>query len=288
MNVGEVIQAVIRKTGVTPFPEGKTADRLMAGSPEQQVTRIGSTFMATVDVIRRARERGVDLIITHEPTWFTGADDTDWLREDPVYQEKKKLIEESGIAIWRFHDYMHFDREDGIYRGFDLETGWAAYRMPPASPEEAVMSGISFDGCYEIPETTLEGLAIFLQETFHMQDMRYIGDPAMPVRRVGVLPGGGSLGLGVESMPMQLMYRRNLDVILCGDLTEWTLPAYTRDAFQLGKNRAILVLGHERSEEAGMKHLGAWLTDILPDITVDFLDAEEPFATFHHSVSKEV
>ena len=287
MKVNEVIQAVTRKTGVAPFPEGKTADILIAGDPDQQVTRIGSSFMATVDVIRRARALGCDMIITHEPTWFTGADDTGWVSGDPVYLEKKKLLDKSGIAVWRFHDYMHMDREDGIYRGFDLETGWARYRMPPAAPEEAVMPGIPFDGCYEIPETTLAGLAAFLQKTFSMRFMRYIGNPDMPVRRVGVLPGGGSLGLGVESMPMQLMHRRNLDVILCGDLTEWTLPAYVRDAAQLGMGKAILVLGHERSEEAGMKHLGAWLADILPGIPVDFLDAEEPFETFR-SEEREV
>ena len=215
MKVREVIETVIRATEVRPFPEGKTCDVLIAGDPEKEVRRIGSTFMATVDVIRRAKEENVDLIITHEPTWFTGGDSLSWVDGDPVYLAKKKLVDESGIAIWRFHDYMHFAREDG----------WRLYRMPSLPADQAVMPGIRFDGCYEIPETTLRGLASFLQETFSMPDIRYIGDPEMPVRRVGVLPGGGSLGLGIEQMPMQLMARRNLDVLLCGDLTEWTLPA---------------------------------------------------------------
>ena len=52
MNVREVIQTVIRATEVRPFPEGKTCDVLIAGDPEKEVRRIGSTFMATVDVIR--------------------------------------------------------------------------------------------------------------------------------------------------------------------------------------------------------------------------------------------
>ena len=287
MNVKEVVSTIIRFTEVSPFPEGKTCDILISGSWDQEVTRIGSTFMATVDVIRRAIEEKVDFLITHEPTWFTGRDDDSWVREDPVFLEKKKLLEDSGIALWRFHDYMHFATEDGIYRGFDRETGWRFYRLPPAPPAEQIMPGIRFDGCYEIPETTLAGLAAFLQKTFRMPYMRYIGDPQMPVRRVGVLPGGGSLGLGVEQMPMQLMFRRNLDVLLCGDLTEWTLPAYVRDAVQLGMCRAILVLGHERSEEPGMKHLGAWLSRSLPEIPVVFLDSEEPFGTFHQDLEKE-
>ena len=110
-----------------------------------------------------------------------------------------------------------------------------------------------------------------------MQVVQIIGDPDMQVSRVGVLPGGGSLGLGTEYMPMRYMRLRNADVLICGDITEWTLPAYARDAYQLGFHRAILVLGHERSEEPGMKHLVNWLSEITGAIPVVFLDAEEPF-----------
>ena len=91
------------------------------------------------------------------------------------------------------------------------------------------------------------------------------------------MPGGGSLGLGSENMPMRLMAARDLDLIICGEITEWTLPAYVRDATQLGFAKAILVLGHERSEEPGMKHLGDWMKSIVGDIEVVFIDSEEPF-----------
>ena len=76
-----------------------------------EVKGVVSTFMATVDVIRQAIDLGANFIITHEPTWFSGADDTEWLSDDPVYLEKKKLIKEHQIAIWRFHDHMHMDVE---------------------------------------------------------------------------------------------------------------------------------------------------------------------------------
>ena len=47
------------------------------------------------------------------------------------------------------------------------------------------------------------------------------------------MPGGGSLGLGSEHMPMEWMREAKLDVILCGEVTEWTLPAYVRDVRSL-------------------------------------------------------
>lgn len=110
-----------------------------------------------------------------------------------------------------------------------------------------------------------------------MPTIRLIGNPDMAVERVALMPGGGSLGLGSEHMPMDWMRTMKLDVILCGEVTEWTLPAYVRDAYQLGIAKAIVILGHERSEEWGMKHLGAWMQSITDDIPVVFLDAGETF-----------
>lgn len=271
MTVQQIINLMIKKTGMEPLPVDKTCDRLITGNPDMEVKKIASTFMATVDMIRKAIDKNVNFIITHEPTWFTGMDSTEWIQSDPVYLEKKRLLEEHQIAVWRFHDHMHMGTEDGIYRGFDLETGWAKYRIP--NPED--LKG--FCVCYEIPETTIAGLADFFKKCIGMEVVQIVGDPQMPVSRVGVMVGGGSLGLGIEELPMKLMLQNQLDLAVCGDITEWTLSAYIRDAAALGMRKGMLVLGHERSEEAGMKYLGEWMKDIVPETEVIFLDAGEPF-----------
>ena len=187
MTVKELVDKIIEKTGVTPLPEEKTSDHLMTGSWDMEVKGVVSTFMATVDVIRQAIDLGANFIITHEPTWFSGADDTEWLSDDPVYLEKKKLVKEHNIAIWRFHDHMHMSHEDGIYRGFDEELDWAKYRV--AGTGELGW----FGAIYELPETTLEELAHFFQKKMDMKVVQLVGDPKMPVKRVSVLVGGGSL-----------------------------------------------------------------------------------------------
>ena len=271
MTVQEVIDGMIQKTGLTPLPYEKTCDHLMTGHADMEVTKIATTFMATVEVIEQAIAAGVNFIITHEPTWFTGKDDTDWLLDDPVYQKKKSLIDKHQIAIWRFHDHMHIGHEDGIYRGFEKETGWDAYRIKGAPGME------HFGGCYELPETTLAQLCDYFKTTLEMDVIQIVGNPEMKVRRVGVLVGGGSLGLGIEELPMQFMHNNNLDLVICGDITEWTLCSYVRDAAALGLNKGMLVLGHERSEEMGMKYLGEWMKDFTKDIEIQFIDAKEPF-----------
>ena len=271
MTVKEVVDGIIKKTGLEPLPHNKTCDHLMSGSYDMEVTKIVTTFMATVEVIKEAIEIGANLIITHEPTWFTGIDKTDWLENDPVYHKKKQLIDQNNIAIWRFHDHMHMGDEDGIYRGFDKEIGWTEYKISnPGTLNH-------FGTCYEIPETTLERLCNFFKDKLDMKVIQIVGNPNMKVRRVSVLVGGGSLGLGREELPMVLMNENNLDLLICGEITEWTTSAYVRDAADLGLNKGMLVLGHERTEEPGMKHLGLWMQDIVPNIEILFVDSKEPF-----------
>ena len=271
MTVQNIIDEIIKKTGVEKLPDDQTCDHIMTGSADMEVTKIVTTFMATVDVINEAIKIGANFIITHEPTWFTGKDDTKWVEQDPVYLEKKKLIEDHKITIWRFHDHMHMGKEDGIYRGFQIETNWKQYIIE--GPENFKHYG----ECYQIPKTSLRQLCEFFKKILPMEVIQIVGNPEMSVERVGVLVGGGSLGFGREELPMELLHQNNLDLVICGDIVEWTISAYVRDAVSLGHNKGMLILGHERSEEMGMKYLGDWMADITGPIEVHFVDSKEPF-----------
>ena len=271
MKVKDVIEKILVKTGAERLPQDQTCDVLVAGNEEAEVTKIVSTFMATVGVIEKAIAQGANLIITHEPTWYTGGDQIDWLETDPVYLAKKKLIDEHQLNIWRFHDHMHMATDDLIYTGFDEELGWGQYAL--------TLDGhlATFGQSYQLPKTSLRDLSLALKNKLGMDVIQIVGKPEMTVERVGVLVGGGSLGLGVESRPMELMESQQLDLVICGDITEWTLSAYINDAAALGLNKGMLVLGHERSEEMGMKHLVPWLQELELGCDVVFIDAEEPF-----------
>lgn len=264
--VQEVIDKILLDMCGGPKFE-KTCDIISVGSPENKVTGIVTTFMATYDVIQEAIRLGANFIITHEPTWFTGMDETEWCREDSVYLAKRKYLEENNITVWRLHDHMHLGSDtDYIYAGLLNEIGWREY-LQTDEKEPWV---------YVIPETTVGELAEFFKQKLNMNTVQIVGSPEMKVRRVGILVGGGSLGFGVEAMPMQVMERNGLDLMIVGDITEWTICAYINDAYQMGFNRAMLTLGHERSEEAGMKHLAPWLQERC-SVPVTFVDAKEPF-----------
>lgn len=261
----------------------RTCDIYTSGSPDSEVTGIVTTFMATVDVIKKAVELGSNMIITHEPTYFTGWDTTDWLLGDPVYLEKKRLMDENNIVIWRYHDKMHMCNPDGIYEGLLKELDWEKYKpeLPPRvgglNSDENMDFAAAFNDYYDIPETTLKELAEYFKAKLHMKVVQIVGDPGMSCSRIGILVGGGSLGLGMEEMPMKVMQAKNIDVMVCGEITEWTLCAYVNDARMLGFNKALLVIGHERSEEWGMKYMTQWLRPLVNSLPVTFVDATEPF-----------
>lgn len=265
MKVKEIIEAINKKSGNVQLE--MTCDILVAGNEDMEVKGIATTFMATIDVIEKAISEGVNFIITHEPTYYTGLDKEDWLVKDPIYIKKKKLIEENNIAIWRFHDRMHIGNSDLIYDGLIKELEWGKY----------LNKDYQFPHIYKIPKTTLKELAKFFKEKLEMDVIQIVGSEDTICENVGILVGGGSLGLGVEEMPMQLMNEHNLDIVVCGDITEWTLVPYVRDGNFLNMNKGLIIVGHERTEEAGMKHLPSWLEDISSNTRCIFIDAKEPF-----------
>jgi putative NIF3 family GTP cyclohydrolase 1 type 2 len=263
MKVQELLDAITKKCGIT-VPEN-TVDRLIVGDPNQEVRGIGVTFMATADVIRRAAARGINTIITHEPSFFTHNDRIEWAAENPVVQGKLRLIADTGIAIMRFHDYTHALKPDLIYEGMIREMGWETY----------VSAGDQH--IFDLPGWSIGELARNLKAKLGIPRIRLVGNEHTFCKRAGFFLGALSLGYGPEEVLSQLMQTENLDVLLCGEMLEWTTCAYARDAGFLGINRALLILGHNRSEEGGMKQLVPWLKPLCGGLPIQFVEAGDPF-----------
>src|SRR4029077_7914471 len=112
--------------------QSDTVDTFKAGNPDTQVTGIAVSMMATLDVLKRAAESRCNLIITHEPTFFSHLDKPDLAKgdSDPVLAEKQAFIEKHGLVIWRFHDHWHARNPDGIEAGMVHALGWEKFRDP--------------------------------------------------------------------------------------------------------------------------------------------------------------
>ena len=87
------------KQHVTCRWQQRTVDTFKAGDPDKPVTAVAVTFMATYDVLKQATQQGCNFIITHEPTFYHGQDDTSQLDPDPVIEAKRKFIKDNNLTI---------------------------------------------------------------------------------------------------------------------------------------------------------------------------------------------
>jgi putative NIF3 family GTP cyclohydrolase 1 type 2 len=256
----EVIERIQKNVGV-PWSHD-TVDTFKAGNPDTPVTGIVTTFMATFDVLERAAASGKNLIISHEPTFYSHLDKTAGFENDPVYKAKQAFIEKHHLVVWRFHDHWHMHYPDGIMVGMTKALGWEKYRVSENGP------------FYTLPETTLGALAANVRDRLKIRTLRVIGDPAMKVTKVGFSPGAS----GPEGH-IQLLRRDDVEALLIGEVPEWESIAYVRDAVAEGKHKAMVILGHVPSEESGMNECARWLKTFISEVPVEYMPAGEPFWT---------
>jgi uncharacterized UPF0160 family protein len=81
---------------------GQTVDRIVAGSPDTPVKGIATTMIATLDVIERAAAAGRNLVITHEPTFYSHQDTVDQLASDATYQFKLDFMRRNNMVSSTF------------------------------------------------------------------------------------------------------------------------------------------------------------------------------------------
>ncbi len=233
-------------------PDKRTCDGVIVGDSEQECTGIVTTCCPTAAVIAKAAEMRCNFIICHEPTFFDGWDEVDWLQDNQVYLEKKALLDRTGMVIYRNHDHLHGDSPDGIFSGLVKMLGWEKY-----SAVEGFMPG-SF---YNLPQTTVRQVAADLARVMGIDGIRIIGDPEMEVTRAGIL--FHFLGGEMDRVCIDYIEKNDIQVIIPGEVIDWTIGEYVQDALTLGKKRALLNPGHFNWEEPGMAYMAEWLPGVI-------------------------
>lgn len=262
--IQEVVDALLSAVPGTPFPD--TVDTFKTGDPAQKVTGIVTTFMANYRTIQKTVELGANLIITHEPTFYNHRDETAWLEDDPVYQAKRRLLDAHGIVIWRFHDYWHAapcgpeNQTDGVLAGVIQALGWENWVDPQRRD------------LFNLPSLTVIELVQLLKTRLGIQTLRIVGDPDMVCRKAAFLVGAW----GGTNHILTLSHTA-VDVLIAGEIAEWETSEYVRDAVAIGQKQALIVTGHQPSEEPGMAYLVGWLHQRFPDIPTTHVPAESPF-----------
>jgi len=193
----QVIQSIIEKTG--PEIISNTVDVIKEGDPSTPVTGIATCMFATMDVLKQAVQKGCNLIVTHEPVYYNHLDETTTFQNDPVFLEKRKYINDHRLVIWRFHDYIHSIKPDGIYSGMIAKLGWEKYTV-----------NNQLDN-FALPGTTLAGLLENLKKTFPGNAFYVVGNPEMKLSGVRL-----AVGAPGSSEHIRLIEDKNVDLVIAG------------------------------------------------------------------------
>jgi putative NIF3 family GTP cyclohydrolase 1 type 2 len=258
MTAREVVAAIRSNLGL-PWNEQTFRDIFKAGNPEVQVKGIATTVMATFDLIRRAHAAGKNMVVTHEPTFWSDRDDTANLQKNPTFIEKSEFCLKNDVVVWRFHDHWHARKPD-MQIGATLRA--LGLSVPTSSQGPA---------SYVIPETTLGAFAADVKRRMQTRALRVVGDPKTKVRRIRV-----GVGSGVPRLS------QDVDVIIGGETEEVDTPGvdnaeYAVDAASLGMAKGAIILGHVISEELGMRDAAEWISTFIKSVPVQFIPAGEPF-----------
>src|ERR1051326_3113646 len=103
MTAKEVVEIIRKNVGV-PWNDQGQRDTFKAANPDVAVRGIACTCMATFDLIQRAHGAGMNMIVTHETTWWSDGDLTDTFLNDAVYRQKSEYCLKNDMVVWRFHD----------------------------------------------------------------------------------------------------------------------------------------------------------------------------------------
>jgi putative NIF3 family GTP cyclohydrolase 1 type 2 len=252
----QVIEQIQKNIGVPWRTE--TVDTFKAGDPDTPVRGIATTVMSTLDVLQRSAKAGLNLIISHEPTFYNHADETENLASDAVYKRKQEFVAKNNQVIWRFHDHWHMRKPDPVSVGLAAALGWTDHQDDES------------ERLYALPPTTLGELAKNIQRRMKIRTMRVVGDPKTKVSKAVISPGYSGLQTTLRRLP-------EVDLIVVGEIREWEGVEYAHDTVAAGFSKGMILLGHAISEDPGMDECAKWLKTFIQGTPIEFVPAGEPF-----------
>jgi putative NIF3 family GTP cyclohydrolase 1 type 2 len=259
LTAGEIVARIKANLGI-PWRDATYRDTFKFGGADTEVKGIATAMFCNLEVIRRAAEAGLNMIIPHEDTYWNDRDDVTIVSSDPLYKAKVDFMAKHNIVIFRMHDHMHAQRPDFTFVGLARALGLdSKYETAPQSHR------------FTLPETTLSTLAAEFQKRLGTKAIRVVGDPNIKVRRL-------QLGVGYATPAVN---NPDVDVVVSGELQEtdgaFDSPEYVLDAVSLGIPKGWIMLGHAISEEQGMLEMAQWVKSFTPEVPVQLIRTGEPF-----------
>ena len=232
-----------------------TVDRVIAGDADTDVTRCVVSWMPNFQALRHVVERGIHLLVCHEPTFWNHSHDRP-TTDDPESQEKLAYIQDHGIVILRNHDCW-----DG-WPDVGIPWAWADFLELGNQPKTVSPNG-GYQHRYDIEPVPLEAFARRVAKrcaNLGESLVQVTGNVSQSVSRIGI-------GTGCAC---DISIYREMDCdcsIVCDDGSCYWSGIQRAEDFA----HPVIRVNHGTSEEPGMATLTRYINDHLEGVRAEHL-----------------
>jgi putative NIF3 family GTP cyclohydrolase 1 type 2 len=269
--IAQELHAWLRTLHAVPEP---SVDRIVVGDGAIVVRGVAVMWMPTWAALRAAHAKGLNVVIAHEPTFYTHFDldgfEAAWAELPAVAREavtatgaaKRRWIEEHGMVVIRCHDVldtMPGGVVDCLVAGLTRESA-AELRLDVAEvTEPAPRYRVA-----RLKEPTRAGeVARRLAVAFGkigQPGVAFYGDADRMVRSLG-------LGTGYGNDPWKhLAHGAEMALAIDDRIKSWTEPVWAEDA-----GYPLVVVNHGTSEEWGVRRLAEIVAAAHPQLRVELI-----------------
>jgi len=240
-----------------------SVDKIIIGEPNTRIKKIGTCWMPYWNTLKEAKSKGINTIVTHEPTFYSHHDlfDSSWINISShnhgkkeylkLLNEKKEWILKNKMVIIRNHDVMDKISKIGMPYALGAVLGFT---------DNDIKERETYFNVYNTPKRKAIDIAKEFADKLkplNQPGVAFYGDENYMVSSVGV-------GTGCICDPMLFAHLNpDMNIAISDTVRTWIQTTYARDS-----GKPLLIIDHGTSEEHGMKLLGGFLNEQLPELEV--------------------
>ena len=231
----------------------------IVGEENKEVTVLAITERPTVEVLQKANNNKVDMLIVHEPLYQSKK--SFLVNESslsyPPNQKREKLVKQGNFCVYR----LHSEWDDAIDGNNDTLAKLLGIEA---------MDKLPYGRIGKIKTATLEQFVETVKKSLSCKYLLVVGDKNKIINTVAVVAGSGNSLTEI----MEVAKQKGADVLVSGDIQD----SRARFAEELGL--AVIDAGDYFTENPGAKKLAEILHSELPDVKVLHLDPGAPWEVF--------
>lgn len=249
-------------TSLVPL-KADTVDKIITGNPQTVIKKIGTCWLPYQDTCRKAVAEGVNVLVVHEPTFYTHRDLNEvpgFLKRNSEYtqleyttqiENKKRLINDNDLVIIRNHDTLDALKDKGIPFAFGQFLGFS---------NKDIIASRTYYNVYKFEKQPASSFATKLAGKLRelgQPGLAFYGDPEREVSSVGI-------GTGWICDPMDYADLKPDVFIAIDDV----IKTHIQSVFAADTGHPLILINHGTSEEMGMRSLNSIIKEKYPDIEV--------------------